>query len=120
MVKFVDGTLGKISCNFDVKGPTYGVPLHIFGNEGTIKDGRVWSPHKFPGQSDWAEIPTAIQDTGKIEELPFGGMIDHFVDCILQDTETHCNLRDSVNTHEACLAAVISAEENRTVSLPIE
>jgi predicted dehydrogenase len=45
--------------------------------------------------------------------------VDHLVDCILQDRESHCNIADSVKTHEICLAMEISALERRPVALPL-
>ena len=43
-------------------------------------------------------------------------MIDHFVDCILNDRESHDNLYKAVNTHLACFAAEESAAQG---SVPI-
>jgi hypothetical protein len=41
------------------------------------------------------------------------------VDCILSDRESHCNLEDAVNTHEAALAAIISEKEKAPITLPL-
>ena len=42
-----------------------------------------------------------------------------FVDCILNDRESHCNVADAVKTHEICLAMEVSAHEGRPVALPL-
>jgi predicted dehydrogenase len=61
-----------------------------------------------------------MPDTAEVGHHPFQAEIDHFVDCILSDRESHCNLEDAVNTHEAALAAIISEkEDNRKVKLPL-
>jgi len=117
LVKFENGILGKVSSNFDCFQP-YSFPISIFGDKGTIKENRVWS-RKFPGQTGWVEIPTILPDTPEVTHHPFRGEVDHFVDCILKETESHCNLEDAVNTHEAIFAAMISQERGEKVKLPL-
>ena len=43
----------------------------------------------------------------------------HFVDCILNNRESHANLEDAALTHEICFASQISAREKRPVGLPL-
>lgn len=117
IVKFKNGALGKVTSNFDCIMP-YNFPIEIHGDKGTIKDNRVYS-HKFPGQKGWVTIPTILPDSGDVTHHPFKGQINHFIECIMQDKESHCNLEDVVNTHEACIATMISAREKRTVKLPL-
>ncbi|MEM3608126.1 MAG: Gfo/Idh/MocA family oxidoreductase [Candidatus Bathyarchaeia archaeon] len=118
LVRFENGVLGKVTSNYDVIMP-YNFVWSVFGNKGTVKNNRVWSK-KFPGQNDWVEIPAIMPDTAEVGHHPFQAEIDHFVDCILSDRESHCNLEDAVNTHEAALAAIISEkEDNRKVKLPL-
>lgn len=50
---------------------------------------------------------------------PFVGEVNHFVDSILRDRESHCNIADAVKTHEICLAGDASACEGRPVHLPL-
>ena len=79
------------------------MPITVYGSRGTIRDNRIWSP-KFPGQRDWVEIPTVLPDSGAVTHHPFQAEIDHFVDCIRSGCESHANLADAVNTHEAIFA----------------
>jgi len=51
---------------------------------------------------------------------PFVGEVNHFLDCIRSDRESHCNIADAVKTHEICLAGDASAREGRPVRLPLE
>jgi len=111
------GALAKVCSNFDCIQP-YTFQIQIFGDKGTVKNNRVWS-HKFPGQKGWVEIPTILPDTAEVTHHPFQGEIDHFVDCILSDKESHCNLEDAANTHEAAFAAIKSEAEKRPVKLPL-
>ena len=90
MVKFNNGVLGKVSVNYDCVMP-YTFPLEVFGDRGTIRDNRIWS-HKYPGQTDWVEWPTIMPDSADVTHHPFQGQMDHFVECIRQGRESHCNL----------------------------
>ncbi len=117
IVKFRNGALGKVSSNLDCIQP-YGFPISIFGDKGTIKDNRIWS-HQFPGQKGWVQIPTILPDSGDVEHHPFQGEVDHFVECIVGDRNSHCDLDNVINTHEACIATMMSAKENRPVKLPL-
>ncbi|MBZ0256863.1 Gfo/Idh/MocA family oxidoreductase [bacterium] len=103
LVRFDNGTLGKVSVNFDCIQP-YRFPVEIFGNRGTIHDNQIWS-HKFKGQTDWVNIPTICPDSGSVTHHPFQGEMDHFVECIRSGQESHCNISDARRTHEILFAA---------------
>lgn len=117
LLKFDTGAIGKVSVNFDCIMP-YTFPVQIFGDKGTVKDNRIWS-HKFPGQKGWVEIPTILPDSADVTHHPFQGQMDHFVDCILSDRESHCNLEDAVHTHEIIFAALKCYDTGKPISLPI-
>ena len=117
LLKFDNGVLGKVSVNFDCIMP-YTFPIEILGDKGSVKDNRIWS-HKFPGQKGWVEIPTILPDSADVTHHPFQGEMNHFVDCILNDHESHCNLDDAIHTHEIAFAALKCYETGRPVSLPI-
>ena len=80
-------------------------------------DNRVWS-HKFPGQTDWITLPTILPDSSDVKHHPFQAEIDHFVDCVLGDVESHCNLDDAILTHEIVFAAQECYRTGRPVTLP--
>jgi len=117
LVKFSNGVVGKVSVNYGAIMP-YTFPIEIFGNKGTIKDNRVWS-HKFPGQKDWVTIPTILPDSADVTHHPFQGEMDHFVECILEDRESHCNLEDAIRTHEIAFAAQECYRTGQPVKLPL-
>jgi predicted dehydrogenase len=117
LVKFANGVVGKVSVNFDCVMP-YRFPIRIFGDKGTVLDNRVWS-HKFPGQRDWIELPAILPDSVDVSHHPFQAQMDHFIDCIERDVESHCNLEDAIRTHEVVFAALLSQQERRAVNLPL-
>lgn len=103
LVKFSNGVLGQVSVNFECIQP-YAFPLRIFGDRGTVRDNRVWS-HKFPSQKNWIELPEITPDSSDVNHHPFQGQLDHFVDCIDGDRESHCNFEDALKTHAVVFAA---------------
>lgn len=117
LVKFENGLLGKVSVNFDSIMP-YNFPIEIFGDKGSVKNNRIWS-HKFPGQTDWVDIPAILPDTAEVTHHPFQGQMDHFVECIQEDKESHCNLEDATISHEIAFAALQCYETNQPVKLPL-
>jgi predicted dehydrogenase len=62
-----------------------------------------------------------MPDSGDVAHHPFPEEIDHLVDCIRNDRESHCSLADAVNTHEVCFAADRSAAQGGApIRLPLE
>lgn len=117
LVKFADGTLGKVSVNAECIMP-YRFPIRIFGDLGSVFDNRVWS-HKFSGQTDWLELPVIRPDSSNVAHHPFQAEIDHLVDCVRTGRESHCNLDDAIKTHEIAFAALQSAKTGQPVKLPL-
>ena len=117
LVKFSNGVLGKVSVNFECIQP-YAFPVEIFGDKGSVKDHRVWS-HTFPEQKSWIELPEIRPDSSDVKHHPFQGEIDHFVECIRNNRESHCNLDDAVKTHEVIFAAQKCYQTRSPVSLPL-
>jgi predicted dehydrogenase len=118
LVRFDTGAVGKVSVNFGAICP-YTFPIEIFGDKGTIRDNQVWAPEYFPGQNGWVTIPAIMPVSAEVTHHPFQGEMDHFVECILQDKESHCNLEDAANTHEVAFAAILSEQTGEPVKLPL-
>jgi len=120
MVKFRDGAIGKTSALLDAEMP-YSFNIDLVGTEGALRDNRLWSKRLLPGQTDWARLPTIMPDSGDVNHHPFDAEVDHLVDCILEDRESHCDVADAYHTHELCLAIDRSiADGGRAVRLPLE
>jgi len=117
IMKMEDGSIAKVSSNWDCVMP-YRFPIEIFGDKGTVKSNRLYST-KLPGQTDFVTIPTILPDSGEVSHHPFQPEIDHLISCIRSGRESHCNLEDSINSHEACIAADMSAATGKTVELPL-
>jgi len=117
-LKLANGGVGKVSASFEGQLP-YRFNIDLLGTKGTARNNTIYSD-KFPGQTDFATIPTVLPDSGEVEHHEFQQEIDHFVDCILNDVESHVNLADAVKTHQVCLAIDQSAAEGgQPVKLPL-
>jgi predicted dehydrogenase len=117
LVRFSNGVLGKVSVNFECIHP-YSFPVEIFGDRGSIKNNRLWS-HTLPEQKDWVEIPGICPDSSDVSHHPFQAQMDHFVECLQNNVESHCNLEDAIKTHEVVFALQKCYETNRPVQLPL-
>ena len=115
LVRFDNGVLGKVSVNFECIHP-YTFPIRIFGDKGSIRDNRIYS-HAGPAQ--WQEIPGICPDSSDVTHHPFQAQMDHFVECIRTDVESHCNFEDAVLTHEIIFAAQECYRTQRPVALPL-
>ena len=119
IVRFRNGTIGKTSVVFDAQIP-YTFNVDLLGTDGSVRDNRLWVPKLLPGQNQWTTFPTIAPDSADVHHHPFDAQINHFVDCIRQDVESHCNVADAYHTHELCLAIDQSvAEGGRSVRLPL-
>ena len=117
LCKFANGALGKSLSNIDAVGP-YHFNVALYGERGNALNNRIFSP-LLGGQTDYAEVPTILPDSGDVTHHPFNPEMSHLLDCIGQDVESPLSLENTLNTHEACLAADISAAEGRAVQLPL-
>jgi predicted dehydrogenase len=116
LVRFAGGAIGKLSSMFDVQCP-YAFTIDLLGDKGTIRDNRLYAKDFMGGKSDWVSVPTIRPDSGDVSHHPFDGEINHFIDCIVKNEESHVNLADAVKTHEVCLAMDKSAETGRPVRI---
>ncbi|MCP4644678.1 MAG: Gfo/Idh/MocA family oxidoreductase [bacterium] len=117
--KFDDGRVGKVASSIECIQP-YVFNINLVGTHGTIKNNQLYSKTKFPGQSSWVDIPTILPDSGDVTHHPFTLEVEHLVDCIQNDTESHCSVADSYKTHEVCFAADMSGKEGGAVKLPLD
>ncbi len=117
LVRFSNGVLGKVSVNFECIEP-YAFPLSIFGDRGTIKRNQLFAPQS-PEQKQWREIPGVCPDSSDVTHHPFQAEIDHFIECLRNNVESHCNLTDAIKTHEIFFAAQECYETGKPVQLPL-
>lgn len=110
------GAVCKLAATAEPCAP-YLLRIELLGTEGTIRNNRLYTS-RWGGQDDYAEIPTDVPGLSVLDE-PMKQEIAHFIECIDNDVESHVNLPDAIKTHEALMAADVSAAEGRPVSLPL-
>jgi predicted dehydrogenase len=116
IVRFANGMVGKVSACVEQWMP-YQFNVDLLGDGGGFRHNRFFS-RKIDGARDWITIPTITPDSGAVDHHPFQGEIDHFIECIRENRESHANVHDSVNTHLAVFAIDQScAEGGRQVHL---
>jgi len=109
VVKFANGTIGKVSACVEQWMP-YQFNVDLLGTDGGLRDSRFYS-RTLPGVTDWVRFPTVLPTSGAVSHHPFQGEIDHFLECVRNDVESHASLHDAVNTHHVCFAVDRSAAE---------
>jgi predicted dehydrogenase len=118
ILKFADGRMGKVASCLECIQP-YVFNIDLKGAYGTIHQNRIWSSRRFPGQTGWVEVPTIMPDSGDVRHHPFQGQVDHFVECIEQGHESHCNIAEACITHEVAFAADEAGRTGKPVELPL-
>ncbi len=117
LVRFEDGAIGKVASSIECVMP-YVFNIQLLGDQGTIRNDQLFTK-RWPEQRGWARVPSVLPDSGDVTQHPFRDEVGHFVDCIVNNTESHAALEDAALTHEICFASEISAREHRPVSLPL-
>lgn len=118
-MKFAGGATGKIFCSYDACNP-YIYNINIYGTEGSIRNDQLHAAGIFPGQTDWLTMPSIMPNTENVEHHPFPQLVNHFVDCILQDKIPMTAIPNVLHVSEIIEAAEISAsQDGQKVILPL-
>lgn len=107
-LRFENGAVGKLATILEADSP-YIFNCKLFGTEGTIIDNEVYSSKHYPGSLDYWSFPTVKPDSAEVEHHPFREEIDHFLECIESDTESHASIADSWKSMAVCFAIDESA-----------
>jgi predicted dehydrogenase len=118
LLKFKNGTMGKIGSSYDAISP-YIFNLHLFGNKGTLINNKLYSPGEIELQKDFMLLPVETPDSGDVTHHPFPQEINYFIDCIKNNKKPEVDLDDAMKTQEIVFAADLSAESGRPVKLPL-
>lgn len=118
IIRFAGGAIGKVATTIECRMP-YVFNVQLFGDKGTIRNNQVFST-SWPGQKGFATVPTILPDSGDVTHHPFQEEINHFVDCIRENRESHASVADCYKSHEICLAGDLSAAEGHAVRLPLK
>ncbi len=117
-LKFANGAVGKLSTVIDAETP-YIFNCQLFGTEGSIRNNRVHSSKHYPGSLGYWTFPTIEPDNGDVSHHPFKPEIEHFMECIENNEESHASIFDSFKTM-ALVAAIdeSAAKGGQPVQVP--
>ncbi len=116
--ELASGAIGKVSASLGARMP-YQFDVDLLGTRGSVRNNRLYS-RDLPGLRGFVEFPVERPDSADVVSHPFTGELGHLLDCLDRGTDTDLNLAGTVNTHHACIAAEISADEGgRRVELPL-
>ena len=68
LLRFANGATGKVSSLLECTTP-YIFNVKLFGEKGTIRNNKVYSAEKYPGQLDYLEYPTILPDSGDVTHI---------------------------------------------------
>jgi len=107
-VRFANGAVGKLATVFEADTP-YILNCKLLGTEATIVNNEVFSSKHYPGSLGYWKFPTIEPSSGDVSHHPFPAEIEHFIDCIEQDVESHASIHDTWKSMELCCAIDESA-----------
>lgn len=102
-VRFENGAVGKLSSLMDGDTP-YRFNCRLFGTNGSIQNNEVYSSRNYPGARDYWTFPANTPNSGVVIDLPFKAEVDHFIECIDNDVESHASIYDSSKSMAICFA----------------
>ena len=110
-LRFANGAVGKLSTVLDADTP-YIFNCRLFGTEGSILNNEVYSSKRYPGSLGYWAFPTIPPDSADVAHHPFKGEIEHFIDCIERDVESHASIHDTYKSMAICFAIDESAAKS--------
>jgi predicted dehydrogenase len=69
----------------------------------------VYSSKHYPGSLGYWKFPTIVPDSAEVEHHPFKEEIDHFIECIENDVESHASIFDTWKSMAVAIAMDESA-----------
>lgn len=115
LLRFANGAIGKVASSIECRQP-YLFPVLLQGEKGTVWNDQI-STLEWPGlaKGAWARIPTAVPDSGAVDDHPYLGQLQHFVDCIRSGQRPHNDLAACAHVHRVMFAIAEAARTGNTV-----
>lgn len=104
ILRFSRGTLAKVATSIECRQP-YLFPVLLQGDRGSIHNDRVASLD-WPGlaHGQWATVPTALPDSGDVDDHPYQLQFQAFVEAIRGGAAPHNTLAGAAHSHEVAFA----------------
>ena len=97
ILRFANGAIGKVATSIECRQP-YLFPVLLQGVKGSIWNDQI-SSIEWPGlkAGQWAQIPAAMPDSGDVDDHPYHGQLQYFVDCIRNGERPHNDLMFAID-----------------------
>ena len=117
VVRFANGSLGKVASVIDCIQPYY-FHTHLVGSEGSLLDNKFHSNRLGVDKGKWSELSLKLVDSGDVSDHPYPNQFEAFFAALDRgEPMPLTSLEIALRSHYAVLAADLSARENRTVKL---
>jgi predicted dehydrogenase len=111
IMKFKDGSVGKVASVIDCLQPYY-FHIHLVGSEGSLLDNKFHST-KFNGlnKNKWSELSMKMLDSGDVSDHPYQKQFETFFQSVEKGEEMPLtSLTDALYTHEVIFKADRSSD----------
>lgn len=117
ILKFANGAIGKVATSIECRQP-YLFPVLFQGDKGTIWNDQL-STLELPGtpKDKWTKIPAAMPDSGDVNDHPYMGQLEYFVECIRANKRPHNDLKAAAHVHEVIFAINEAIKSKRVVKV---
>jgi len=117
LVRFKNGAVGKVASVIDCVQPYY-FHTHLVGSDGSLLDRKFHSAKLAVDKHHWSELSMKLLDSGDVSDHPYQTQFQAFFDAVDAGRAMPLtSLDEAMRSHLACLAADLSAAQNRTVAL---
>jgi predicted dehydrogenase len=119
LLKFRNGSVGKVASSIDCLQPYY-FHTHLIGSEGSLLDNKFYTS-KVTGlnRNRWSELALKLCDSGDVSDHPYLSQFTAFFQSLAAGEEMPLtSLKDAARTHEILFAADRSAALGRPVRIP--
>ena len=113
IMKFADGSIGKVASVIDCLQPYY-FHIHLVGSEGSMLDNKFYST-KLGGlnRGRWSELSMDMLDSGDVSDHPYQTQFEVFFQAIDDGREMPLtSLTDAMQTHQVIFDADRLSEGN--------
>ncbi len=114
IIKFKNGTVGKVASVIDCLQPYY-LRVHLIGSEGTLLDNKFYST-KFGAldKNQWSKLSMSMIDSGDVADHPYQAQFEEFFKSVDENRDMPLtSLSEALISHKAVFAADESAEKNK-------
>lgn len=117
LLKMKNGAIATVSSALECVTP-YQFNMRLLGEKGSLMNNKLYT-NTIPGQTDYAEIPTILPDSGDVSHHPFTEEINEFIEAIQNETTTRCDFFEGYKTMELCFAIDEAIATGQKVTLPL-